>query len=93
MAPSRVRGYLRVMANVIIVPDRLHAPHDEHAVYVFIGPPGRPSYSDYAGFQASLTVPNASAPAGDWEDTIRAASAHADRHGFPTVYVIGRRDA
>jgi hypothetical protein len=81
------------MAKVIDAPDRLHVPHDERAIYVFIGSAGRPSFSDFTGFQASLTLPNSSVPVGDWEDTITTASVLADRLGLGTVYVVGRSDA
>ncbi|MBS0409373.1 MAG: hypothetical protein JSR86_05620 [Proteobacteria bacterium] len=76
------------MATVTLVSDLFLEPRDDRALYVWLGPDGRPQAGDFAAFQVRQPSANVAAAESDWDEAEAEAIAQADQLGFPTVYVI-----
>jgi hypothetical protein len=79
------------VATVTLVSNLFLEPRDERAIYVWLGPAGRPEYGDFVAFQARQPCANAVASESDWDEVEAEAVGLAEQNGFPSVFVI--RDA
>ncbi len=76
------------MADVTLISNLFLEPRDDRAIYVWLGPEGRPEYGTFVAFQTRQPSANVAASESDWDETEAEAISLADRSGFPTVYVI-----
>lgn len=76
------------MATVTLVSNLFLEPTDDRAIYVWLGPDGRPVYGDFFAFQARPSAAHATASESDWDEAEAEAVGLADQSGFPSVFVI-----
>jgi hypothetical protein len=76
------------MATVTLISDLFLEPRDDRAIYVWLGPDGRPQVGDFPAFQTRQPTANVAAAESDWDEVEAEAIGLADQQGYPTVYVI-----
>lgn len=76
------------MATVTLISDLFLEPRDDRAIYVWLGPDGRPEVGTFDAFQSRQPSANAAAAESDWDEAQGEALLLADQKAYPTVYVI-----